>query len=367
MPHVMVDLLSYTGTKGGMETYARELYRELQHTTSEFTFVGLASSEGYLLDSSWFPGEMVNSGISGENRFDWARGELFGVSRWAKRLRADLIHCPATLGPARSSIPAVLTMHDMLYFSHPEYMSTPLYTEPVKWMEKRAARNASRILTDSESSAREILKYLKVDPARLEVVPLAGTVTGPLTNRRSARRSDLLIAVGNRRPHKNFEGLIRALALVDEPVRPTLVVTGSRGDDPLLPVVRELGLERWVDLRSWVSPEELDELYATASALVMPSFEDGFCLPALEAMLVGLPVMLSGIPVYREVGGDAAVYFDPTDIRSIAEAITRVVTDEALRKTLTTDGYIQTARFTWAKVAAQTLDGFRVALAHPRR
>jgi alpha-1,3-rhamnosyl/mannosyltransferase len=363
----MVDLLSYTGTKGGMETYARELYRELQRTPSEFTFVGLASIEGYRLDSSWFPGEVVNSGISGENRFAWARGELFGVSRWARRLHADLIHCPATLGPWRSSVPAVLTMHDMLYFSHPEYMSTPLYTEPVKWMEKRAARNSSRILTDSESSAREILKYLKVDPARLEVVPLAGTVTGPLASHPAKRRGDLLIAVGNRRPHKNFEGLVRAMALVDESVRPNLVVTGSRGDDPLLPVVKELGLERWVDLRSWVSAEELDELYATASALVMPSFEDGFCLPALEAMLVGLPVMLSGIAVYREVGGDAAVYFDPTDVHSIADAITRVVSSETLRKRLAKDGYTQTARFTWAKVAQDTLEGFRVALANPRR
>jgi glycosyltransferase involved in cell wall biosynthesis len=349
-----------------METYARELYRELGNQKSEFTFVGLASSEGYQLDNSWFPGDVVDSRISGENRFAWARGELFGVGKWAARLGADLIHSPATLGPFKTRIPVVITMHDMLYFSHPEYMSTPLYTEPVKWMEKRAAANASRIVTDSESSAREILKYLSVEPGRLEVIPLAGTVDAKTVTASAPRRDDLIIAVGNRRPHKNFASLIRALSLVDPAVRPHLVITGSRGDDPLTPIVQEHGLADWVDLRSWVSPEELETLYSTASALAMPSFEDGFCLPALEAMLVGLPVMLSDIPVYREVGGDAALYFDPTNIHSIADAMTKVATSSDLRSQLTRDGYVQTAKFTWPKVATSMLEAFRVALQNPR-
>lgn len=363
MPRVLVDLLSYTGTKGGMETYARELYRELGRRTTPYEFLGFASTELMGADHSWFPGEVVDSTYSGENRLVWAYGELVGVSRGATRLRADLIHCPATLGPRRTKVPTVITMHDMLYFSHPQLMSTPLYTEPVKWMEKQAARNATRILTDSESSAAEIRKYLRFDPARLDVVPLAGTADPQRADPDRPRRSDLVLAVGNRRPHKNFESLVRAMALVDEDVRPTLVVTGSRGDDPLLPIVEELGLQRWVDLRTWVSAEELDELYATASILAMPSFCDGFCLPALESMLVGLPVMLADIPVYREVGGDAAVYFDPHDLASIAAVITRAVTEPELRARLTADGYEQAARFSWPKVADETLAAFDRAIA----
>jgi alpha-1,3-rhamnosyl/mannosyltransferase len=365
MTRLLVDLLSYTGTKGGMETYARELYRQLGSMDTGYEFVGYASKELMQRDHSWFPGEVVDSGFSGENRFVWAYGELIGVGRAAKRLRADIVHCPALLGPLRTSVPTVITMHDLLYFSHPDLMSTPLYTEPVKWMEKRGARNAARIVTDSEASAQDIRKYLRFDPERLDVVPLAGTVKQGDRPVRE-RRPDLIIASGNRRPHKNFEGLVRALALVDESVRPTLVVTGSHGEDPLKPVVEELGLERWVDLRSWVSSEELEELYATASALAMPSFHDGFCLPALEAMLVGLPVMLSGIPVYREVGGDAALYFEPRDLQSIADAITRVVTEPELRARLTVDGYEQAARFSWEKVAVETLASFEKALAAHR-
>jgi glycosyltransferase involved in cell wall biosynthesis len=362
MPRLLVDLLSYTGTKGGMETYARELYRQLGTMGTDYEFVGLASKELMTRDHSWFPGEVVDSGYSGENRFVWAFAELVGVGRAAKRLRADLIHSPATLGPMRSPVPTVVTMHDMLYFSHPQLMATPFYTEPVKLMERLGSRNAARILTDSESSAREIRKYLHVEPERLEVVPLAGTVREGATPPVGERRGDLLIALGNRLPHKNFAGLVRSMALVDPAVRPTLVVTGSRGDDPLRPIVEELGLQQWVDLRSWVSAEELEELYATATAMVMPSFCDGFCLPALESMMVGLPVMLSDIPVYHEVGGEAALYFEPTDLSSIAAAVTRMVTEPELAKQLSVDGYAQAAKFSWERVARETLAAFDLVL-----
>jgi glycosyltransferase involved in cell wall biosynthesis len=363
MPLVLVDLLSYTGTKGGMETYARELYRQFGTMETGFEFVGLASSEGYQLDHSWFPGRVVDSGISGENRFRWAFGELFGVSRWAKKLGADLIHCPATLGPRKSSVPTVITMHDLLYWSHPELMTTPFYTGPVKWMEKQASKNATRILTDSEASAREIEKYLGFDPERLHVVALAGTPSPTAAKARAEKTSNTILATGNRRPHKNWASLIRALPLVDEKIRPKLVITGSRGNDPLKPVVEELGMEPWVDLKSWVSPEELDDLYASAAVMAMPSFCDGFSLPALEAMEVGLPVMLSDIPVYREVGGDAALYFDPKDLSSIAAVITQVATEPERMAQLTTDGYVQAARFSWEKTAIESLDVFRLALA----
>ena len=129
-PLVLVDMLSYTGTKGGMETYTRELYREIGRMDTGFDFVALASQEGGRLDLSWFPGEVIRSRISGENRFVWAFGELVASSWYARRRRADLVHCPATLGPVRTSMPTVLTVHDMLYWSHPEFMVTPLLHAP---------------------------------------------------------------------------------------------------------------------------------------------------------------------------------------------------------------------------------------------
>ena len=242
-------------------------------------------------------------------------------------------------------------------------MTTPLYTQPVKWMERLAARNASWVLTDSQVSADEIIRYLGFPVDRLQVVHLAGTPMSPGT---MERRQDLILAMGNRRPHKNFDGLVRALALVDHSVRPQLVITGSRGDDPLRPLVDRLGLGPWVTLRGWISTEELATLSATATALAVPAFAEGFGLPILEAMGSGMPVLISDLPVFREVAGEAAEYFDPVDEASIARAITRMVSEPGLVQKLHEAGLQRAAQFSWTTVASQTLTGFRCALERPR-
>jgi glycosyltransferase involved in cell wall biosynthesis len=361
-PLVLVDLLSYTGTKGGMETYTRELYRELGAMDTGVELVGLASKEGARLGTSWFPGEVVASPISGENRFVWAFGELVGSAWWAHRRGADLVHSPATLGPAYTSMPTVVTMHDMLYWSHPHLMSTPLYTEPVKWMERRGARNATRVITDSQVSADEIVKYLDYPRDRLHVVPLAPTHPVDATARPCAEEN-LVLASGQRRPHKNWDALIRALALVEEPIRPHLVITGARGPDPLQPLVDRLGLGAWVTLRGWVDDDELASLQSRARALALPTLAEGFGLPVLEAMAAGLPVLASDLPVLHEAGGDAALWFDPRSTRSIADALRVVATRPDRMAELSALGLAQARPFTWRRVAEETLAVFRSALA----
>jgi glycosyltransferase involved in cell wall biosynthesis len=364
-PLVLVDLLSYTGTKGGMETYTRELYRELGTMDTGLEFVGLASREGVREGTSWFPGEVIASRISGENRFVWAFGELVASSWTAARRGADLVHCPATLGPMHSSMPIVITIHDMLYWSHPELMSTPLYTGPVKWMEKRGAANATRVITDSQVSANEIVKYLGFPSDRLHVVPLAATHTVGQEPRPCAPEN-LVLASGQRRPHKNWTGLIRAMALVPEDIRPQLVITGARGEDPLRPLVDRLGLAPWVTLKGWVHDDELVGLQARARVMAMPTLAEGFGLPVLEAMASGLPVMASDLPVLREVGGDAVLYFDPRSTRAIADVLRVVATQPERMEHLSAAGLAQATSFSWRRVAEETLDVFRLALADMR-
>ena len=366
MARILVDLLSYTGTKGGMETHTRAVYTELGRLAPQHEFIGWASTEFLDLDHSWFPGEVVRSGWSGENRFAWAFAELFMVGRAARRHRADLIHAPATLGPWRSRVPAIYTMHDMLYFRAPELMATPFYTKPVQWMEQRAAGNASLILTVSRDAAADITRYLRYPADRVLAIHSAGTLDPRVPATTVAREPDLFLAVGNRLPHKNFAGIVRAIAALPPAERPRLVVTGSRGDDPLRPLVEELGVEPWVDLRSWVPDDELADLYSRATALIVANFVDGFGLPILDAMLVGLPVLVSDIAVYREVAGDVAGYFDPTDIHSIAAALRRAVTDPAWLGDLATRGRAHAAQFSWTATATETLAAFQRVLDDPR-
>ncbi|GAA2080123.1 hypothetical protein GCM10009840_14350 [Pseudolysinimonas kribbensis] len=367
MARVLVNFMSYTGTKGGMETYARELYREFGRRDTGHEFIGFGSTEFMERDHSWFPGEVISSGFSGENRYAWAFAELFMVSRAARRRGADLIHAPATLGPWRSRMPAVYTMHDMLYFRAPELMATPFYTRPMRWLEKRAASNATLILTDSVASAEDIGRYLRFPRDAVDVIPLAGTMPVQVSGDPGPRERDLLLAVGNRLPHKNFAGLVRAMATIPVDQRPRLIITGSRGDDPLRPLVDDLGVGDAVELKGWVDETELQWLYEHASALMVPNYCDGFCLPALEAMLVGLPVLMSDIPVYHEVGGEAVGYFDPTDDRSIAAAMLKAAAEPDWLAELSTLGRARTALFTWQKTADATLSAFDRALADPRR
>lgn len=362
MPLVFVNLLQYTGTKGGIEVYVRELYSALGQHDNEFEFVGFASSELMRQDHSWFPGRMIASGISGENRISWAFGELFTVARAAERERADLIHGPATLGPLWPKAPVVLTVHDLLYFTHPQLMRTRLFTGPVKWMEKRAAAKAERVVAISEVTAAAVRKYLKFDASRIDLIFQAGRKS-TVDSGDIVREKDLFISVGQRSPYKGFETVVRAWAEIPVGRRPRLIITGSHGDDPLIPLVRELKLEGSVELRSWIPTEELNRLFLTATVLIDPTLAAGSSLPTLESMNIGLPVLLSDIPVFREVGADAAEYFTAHDPVDLAQAVLQLAGSPARQAELSALGRERAKLFSWERVATQTLDSFRKALA----
>jgi glycosyltransferase involved in cell wall biosynthesis len=362
MPTVFVNLLQSTGTKGGIEVYARELYRAIGSLDTDLTFVAYASSELAATDTSWFPGAVIDSGISGENRLSWARGELFAVSRAAMAAGAHLIHGPAMFGPLRTSVPVVITVHDLLYFSHPELMQTKLFTGPVKWMERRGAANATRLITISEYSAAAIRRYLGFRADRIDVIPLAARVASPDAGTPRIRDVGLFLAMGQRSPYKNFETVVRAWSLIEPSRRPRLIITGSHGDDPLAPLVAELDLAGSVELKGWVSTEDLAELQATATALIDATLATGFSLPALEAMKLGMPLILADTEILREVGGDAADYFTAGDPAALAGAVLALGADPRRQSELSRLGLQRVTNYSWEKVATETLESFRKAI-----
>ena len=366
MPTVFVDLLQSTGTKGGIEIYARELYREIGRLDTGMDFVGYASRELATTDTSWFPGRVIDSGISGENRVTWAWGELVSVGRAAARNQADLIHGPAMFGPLRSKAPVVISVHDLLYFSHPHLMQTKLFTHPVRWMEKRGAANATRLITISEYSASAIRRYLRFPDDSIDVIPLAGRTTAAATRSTNARRSDLFLAIGQRSPYKDFETVVRAWSVIPAERRPHLVITGSHGDDPLIPLVTSLGLLDDVELREWVTTEELGKLFGTATALIDSTLATGFSLPTLEAMAIGLPVLLADTEIFREVGAEAADYFAAADPADLARAVQSLAGDGKRQRELSDLGSHRAKNFSWNRVAIETIESFKKALATRR-
>lgn len=356
---VLVDLLFFTGTRGGMETVARRLYGAMAQAGRDTEFVALASRELVRRGADWFPGEVIDSRIESASAARWIIGEQL-VGLWERKVRPDVIHSPANFSPLVSRAPRVVTINDVLSFRHPEYVPGRMAAVQRALLRWTAAR-ASHILTISEASAADIVKHLRVRPEAVSVVPPAGSGRHPAGQE---RENDLIFCLGNRLPHKNFPRLLEALALIAPERRPRLILTGGGKDDPLAPRVAELGLESWVTLAGWVAQEEVDRWYDTASALVFPTRFEGFGLPVLEAMSAGCPVLCSDLPVLREVGGDAAAYVDTTSARALADALDALLSDQERLSALAAAGPARAADFDWMRTACGTLDVLRRVARH---
>lgn len=365
---IAVDLVYFTGRKGGTETYAKSLFPALHQVAPDLRFVGLTNTHLGRAAPDWFPGEVVELPLSGENRFMWAAAELGLVSMAARRIGADLLHCPANFGPALRLLPTIVTIHDLLSFRHPDLIQGQL-AKGVSLLSRLAARAATRVLTVSRASAADIQQFLSVDPERLDVVPLAAAIPAATdlvsqdmeTLGVPAGRS-FVLTTGNRLPHKNFETLLRAWAGLRPDLRPLLVITGSHGADPLRPLVQELELDHDVLLTSWVSAQDLERLYHCAALYVCPSLFEGFGLPILEAMQRGCPVLTADIPVLREIGGNAVRYVDATTPVTLRAGIAAALANDGELGRLRKTGPIQARRFSWDSTAKATAACYRRAL-----
>ncbi len=246
----------------------------------------------------------------------------------------DVLHCPTFRGPVRSSVPVVVTVHDLAVLRHPGTFNqwTRRYSRIAVPTVVRAAR---RLIAVSEFTRGEIVELLSVPAERIRVIP--NGVGEPFVAQGSAAVGDYVLAVGTLEPRKN-------LALVQQAVR-TLGVE-----------LRVVGAPGWgeVQVDGWlgrVSDEELAALYRGARCLVYPSLYEGFGIPVVEAMACGTPVVTSVGGATEEVAGGAAVLVDPRDPTAIAAGIEEAVSrrDELVRM-----GLDRAQAFTWARVAEAT-------------
>ena len=188
------------------------------------------------------------------------------------------------------------------------------------------------------------------DSARLEAV-----------RQRYCLPERFILAVGAGRPHKNIETLVEAFARLDPSLAPALVIGG--GPDPRFPDgvsarIQALGIASRVIRPGMIPETDLPVVYSLADAFVFPSLVEGFGTPPLEAMACGAPVLASTTPAVSEVVGDAAFAFNARDPQQLATALTRVLTDTALRTTLSQRGLERVRAFTWEHIARETLQAY---------
>jgi glycosyltransferase involved in cell wall biosynthesis len=359
------------GEQGGMEIYARELVERLA-ARDDLDLVAFLSRETAAADDGpW--GDLVRAKVapvSARNRVEWVLGDLVHVPRMAARERCDVVHSMASTAPWTGPFRRVTTIHDLNYAMVPD-THFGLRGLGMKLLVPAAARRSHRIVVDASSTRQDLVEHLHVDPAKVDVVPLGlGTTQRAAAPEAEVRaKHDLagrrvVLSVSAKRPHKNLARLIAALATLPHDDRPVLVLPGypTPYEDELRARAAELGVAADVRFPAWVETDELEALYAMADAFVFPSLYEGFGLPVLEAMARGVPVACSNRSSLPEVAGDAALLFDPEDDAAIAQALTRLLSDEVLAQRLRDAGRQQAQKFSWERTADLTADAYRRAL-----
>ncbi len=376
--HIGLNLIFLVpGETGGMEVAARELIPALIAEAPPGThFTAFINREAAAAgDGPW--GELlpaVTVPVSARNRVQWVFGEQALLPRLATHAGVDLVHSLASTAPVRGRFARVVTIHDLIYARFPE-AHAGMRDMGMRVLVPAAARRSARVIADSHSTREDLIELLGVKPQRIDVVPLGlGAVrrAQPLSERATRERfelgeRELVLSLSAKRPHKNLRALLDALAELDSELRPLLVLPGysTPHEGELREHARALGLQDDVRFVSWVSAQELEGLWELARAFVYPSLYEGFGLPVLEAMARGVPVACSDASSLPEVAGEAALLFDPRSCRQIAEAMRRLLGDEALSQRLSALGRERARQFTWERAARLTLESYARTLGAP--
>lgn len=304
--------------------------------------------------------------------FHWyGFAEQFKLPKLLKELQLDLVHFPHFNVPVFYTGKFVVTIHDLIHQHRHSARATRL--DPVRSKIKQlgygkvfkaAITKSARILVPSKSVKNLLMNEWRMDEDKIVITP-EGVDDRILKIIRSGLNESILdkfkikkpflFYVGNAHPHKNVEGLIRAFRALREKYRKlSLVLSGY--DHFFWQRLKQENQYESIIYTGFISDQEMVALYKEAEAFVMPSFEEGFGIPILEAMACECPVIASSAGSLPEVGGDAVLYFDPANPVEIAEKITKVLSDKKLKQTLISKGLKRYKQFSWKKMAEQTLE-----------
>jgi glycosyltransferase involved in cell wall biosynthesis len=259
-----------------------------------------------------------------------------------------------------------LFLHDLSYVRVPG-SAAPSLKAYLDSIVPRSVRRAGHIVVNSQATRDDVAEYYgvsldKITPVTFGVDPIFCPSASPrievMTHFPQLQRPYIL-AVGTVQPRKNYVRLIEALKIIRAAGYDIdLAIAGGKGwlDGDILAAANQAGVREHVHLLGYVEDDMLPLLYTHAACFVMPSLYEGFGLPILEAMACGTPVVTSDISSMPEAGGDSALFCDPYRPDSIADAITTLLTDSAIRQQCIERGFVHAARHTW-QAGAQELSG----------
>ena len=366
------------GGKSGISRYIISLLRELPKLdpASEFEALVYANEkrlfvpDGSRVRTVCFPERLRNPLLN----VAWHQ---FSLPGWSRRRRYDVLFLPAGNRrlPFKVDVPTVGTVHDFSTI-HVKDKYDPVRSCYIKRMLPVFIRRLTHVLTDSESSKRDIVEYARVPEERITVAPLAANEEVFYPREKAAAQQRMRERYGLRPPYilylsriehpgKNHVRLVRAFERMKtrEDFPHQLVLAGS--DWVRARVVRSAAAESRfasdIVFTGFAPHEDLPDLYNAADLFVFPSLYEGFGLPVLEAMCCGVPLACSNLSSMPEVAGDAALLFDPHSEESIADAMSRMLSDRELRQEHVRRGLARGRLFSWRRTASQTLAVLREA------
>ena len=287
------------------------------------------------------------------------------------REKIDVFLTPYFKAPFFLPSKMVLIINDLipLFFPEEHRLFRRLY---FRFMCVIAARRAKRIITISENSRDDIVKFFKLSADKIMIVHLGleerfkpSDIKTEEIRRKYALPQKFILYVGNLSPHKNVQGLIKSYAALPSNMREKykLVMGASRSDkyfSHIEKVIREMELIQDVVFTGFIEHKDLPTVYNMGSLFAFPSFYEGFGLPPLEAMASGSPVVSSSTSSMPEVLGDAALFFNPYHVKEMSSAIRQMLEDENLRNKFRQKGLERAKFFTFEKMANRILDIFEM-------
>jgi glycosyltransferase involved in cell wall biosynthesis len=280
--------------------------------------------------------------------------------------------------PIKQKIPTIVTVHDVMPLVYPKQTPVGLKGKFNFYLQKRALKNCKLVITPSEASKKDVIKYLKIPKEKVKVIyedvaddfKQISDSSKLLAKKKYNLPDSFLLYVGDANFVKNLPFLLKGFEEIKKSVEfkdLKLVLVGNvflknveNSDHPELQSLKEVNkliskLSSEIIRPGQIETSDLVAFYNLANAYVQPSLYEGFGLPVLEAMRCGTPIISSNAGSLKEVGGEAAVYFDPTNLNQFIDVTEQVLRDKSFRNKLSLLSLKQAEKFSWERVADETI------------
>ncbi|MEF3691667.1 MAG: glycosyltransferase family 1 protein [Candidatus Moraniibacteriota bacterium] len=371
-----IDARFYGSVGKGLGRYVQKLIENLEKIDKENQYFIFLRKENF---NEFVPKNKNFKKVLADYRW-YTFSEQINMPRILYRHKLDLVHFPHFNVPVFYRKKFIITIHDLILLHFPTLRATGL--NPVfygckylayKLVIGSAIRRSKKVITVSNFSKEDILRnysFLKQEKVGVtyEACDSLADENKEIENREDVlKKYDIikpyLLYVGNAYPHKNLEGLLEAWKIFAEKELETRLVLVGKEDyfyRRLKEKIKDEKIARVV-LAGFVKDADLIYIYRQASVYIFPSLYEGFGLPPLEAMSLGVPVISNSHGCMREVLGEAAYYFNGQDKNSIKEAIEKLLRDSVLRARLISRGHEKVREYSWAKMVDQTLEIYKQA------